>query len=161
MYGLRLIVDLSANNGGAILAAYDLFRQLFPQTEQNGLTRWRNNPVQATVVKVNPKIVPENFDPNTAGDEEIISYERPWNYRTDLDIDGNHFQSAAQKFADHPYKQSNYSSLLQWDLNDPFVTWKGPTAYATNITGYGNRTNFKQPFAAEDIVMVRAFSQVK
>lgn len=152
--GFRLIVDLSANNGGFVLSAYDLFRQIFPQTEQVGLTRARNNPVQERAVKIRPKIVAEPFDPNTAGQEELVAQQSVFNFRYDLDVNGKHFTSAAEKFQDHPYKESNFSALLQWDLNDPFTTVKGPTAFGTEITGYGNRTGFKQPFAAEDIIMV-------
>lgn len=145
---------MSANNGGYILSAYDLFRQLFPQTEQVGLTRFRNNPIQAASIRINPKIAPENPDVNTATYQQIVAYEESWNYRHDLDVNGKHFTSAAIKFADHPYKQSNFSALIQWDLNDPLTTVQGPLAFGTNITGYGNRTGFSQPFETENIVMV-------
>ena len=37
----KLIVDLFANGGGYILQGYDTFRQLFPQIEQDGFTRFR------------------------------------------------------------------------------------------------------------------------
>ena len=39
----KLIVDLFANGGGLILQGYDTFRQLFPQIEQDGFTRFRVN----------------------------------------------------------------------------------------------------------------------
>lgn len=147
-------MDLSANNGGYILSGYDLFRQIFPQTEQFGLTRFRNNDVQDRAVTINQKIVPEGFDPSKGAFEQVRAYERTWYYRHDLDIDGNKFRSAEQKWADHKVGDSNYSSLMQWDLNDPYLTTQGPVAFGTEITGYGNRTNFTQPFAAEDIIMV-------
>ncbi|KAF2441986.1 hypothetical protein P171DRAFT_474505 [Karstenula rhodostoma CBS 690.94] len=150
----KLVVDLSANNGGYILSGYDLFRQLFPQTEQVGLTRFRNNAVQDEAVKINQKIVPEGFDPSKGAFEQVRAYERSWDYRHDLDIDGKKFKSAEQKWANHKIGESNYSSLLQWDLNDPYLTTQGPVAFGTEITGYGNRTNFTQPFAAEDIIVL-------
>lgn len=150
----RLVVDLSANNGGLILSGYDLFRQLFPQTEQVGLTRFRNNKIQEAAIKVNGKIVPDNFDPKTAPVEQVRASEKEWNYLHDLDQNGKHFSSPEQKFGDHPHGESNYTSLLSWDLNDPYLTTEGPVAFGTEITGYGSRTNFKQPFAAENIIML-------
>jgi hypothetical protein len=150
----KLVVDLSANNGGFILSGYDLFRQIFPQTEQVGLTRFRNNKVQDKAVKINQKIVPKGFDPSIGAFEQVRAYEKSWDYRHDLDFDGKKFTSAEKKWEDHKVGPSNYSSLLQWDLNDPFLTTEGPVAFGTEITGYGNRTNFTQPFAAEDVIMV-------
>lgn len=150
----RLVVDLSANNGGYILSGYDLFRQLFPQTEQVGLTRFRNNKIQDAAIRVNKKIVPNPFDPEKGNLEQIRAYERSWDYRHDFDQNGKKFNSSSQKFAEHMYGGTNYSSLISWDLNDPYLTTKGPVAFGTEITGYGSRTNFTQPFAAENIIML-------
>ncbi|KAF1969056.1 hypothetical protein BU23DRAFT_248765 [Bimuria novae-zelandiae CBS 107.79] len=150
----RLVVDLSANNGGYILSGYDLFRQLFPHTEQVGLTRFRNNKIQAAAIRVNAKIIPQLFDPQKGNLEEIRAYEKSWDYRHDLDQNGKNFTSAAQKFKNHTFAASNYSALITWDLNDPFLTTQGPVAFGTEITGYGSRTNFTQPFAAENMIML-------
>ena len=150
----RLVVDLSANNGGYILSGYDLFRQLFPKTEQVGLTRFRNNQIQDAAININRKLLPKSFDPKKGNLEEIRAYEKNWNYRIDLDQDGNKFNSSEEKFAGHAFSQTNYSSLISWDLNDPYLTTQGPVAFGTEITGYGNRTNFTQPFAAENIIML-------
>lgn len=150
----RLVVDLSANNGGYILSGYDLFRQLFPKTEQVGLTRFRNNQISDASIRVNKKLLPKSFDPKTGSFEQVRAWERNWNYRIDLDQDGYKFNSSEEKFSGNVFAQSNYSSLIGWDLNDPYLTTQGPVAFGTEITGYGNRTNFTQPFAAENIVML-------
>ena len=150
----RLIVDLSANNGGYILSGYDLFRQLFPQTEQVGLTRFRNNKIQDAAIRVNKKIVPNPFDPDKGNFEQVRAFEKSWDYRHDLDQNGKKFNSSAQKFGGHMFQATNYTSLVSWDLNDPYLTTKGPVAFGTEITGYGNRTNFTQPFSAENIIML-------
>ncbi|KAJ4294124.1 hypothetical protein N0V90_007814 [Kalmusia sp. IMI 367209] len=150
----KLVVDLTANNGGYILSGYDLFRQLFPQTEQVGLTRFRNNKIQSAAVRISEKILPEGFDPKKGSTQQLRAWEKSWNYRHDLDQNGKHFTSSAQKFADHKHMDSDYTPLINWDLNDPYLTTQGPVAFGTEITGYGNRTNFTQPFAAEDIIML-------
>jgi len=155
----KLVVDLSANNGGAILQAYDLFRQLFPKTVQVGLTRFRNNPIQKEAVTINQKILPEGFDPATGDYWQQVAWEKSWNYRHDLNSEGKKFNSTEEKWADHKVGDSNHSSLVQWDPSDPYATTEGPTAFGTVITGYGNRTNFTQPFAADDIIMVSNISE--
>jgi hypothetical protein len=40
---------------------------------------------------------------------------------------------------------------VRWDLSDPLTLLNSG---GINVTGYGNRTGFKQPFEAENIVMV-------
>ena len=39
----KVIIDLSANGGGIILTGYDAFRQFFPQTTQDGFSRFREH----------------------------------------------------------------------------------------------------------------------
>jgi C-terminal processing protease CtpA/Prc len=41
----KVIIDLSANGGDAILTGYDAFRQFFPQNTQDGFTLFREHDV--------------------------------------------------------------------------------------------------------------------
>jgi len=150
----KLVVDLSANNGGYILSGYDLFRQLFPQIEQSSPTRYRRNRIFDAAARVVDKLIGPNFDPKTATYEQIYAWLQGWNYRYDLNVQGKHFSSQADKFGPHLYKQSNFTSLMEWDLEDRLTTVDGPYAFGVEITGYGSRKNFTQPFAAKDIIMV-------
>ena len=43
---------------------------------------------------------------------------------------------------------------MRWNFNDNLTTTNTTYGLGTDITGYGSRANFTQPFAAEDIIMV-------
>lgn len=157
----KLVVDLSANNGGYILQAYDLYRQLFPQTEQVGYTRYRENDILLSFTNISRKLVPTDFDPDTASDTQIRAHELSYDYLYDLNTTDQHFPSFEAKFGPFPYKGSNFSALQSWDLNDPLTTVNSTYGFGIEITGYGTRTNFTQPFAAEDIILVRTLQFYK
>lgn len=52
------------------------------------------------------------------------------------------------------YKGDLYTQLIRWNFNDPLTTSNSTYGFGTNITGYGDRANFTQPFAAENIIML-------
>jgi hypothetical protein len=43
---------------------------------------------------------------------------------------------------------------MRWNLNDPLTTRNATYGLGSDVTGYGSRTNFTQPFAAENIILV-------
>lgn len=150
----KLVVDLSANGGGYILQGYDLFRQLFPDIIQEDYTRVRENAQLLAIAKIFSDSTPEDYDPNTASDEIITSYEVFMNYRYDYNITEQPFTSFEEKFAPHVYAGDDYTNIIRWNFNDPLTTSNSTYGFGTDITGYGSRTNFTQPFAAEDIILL-------
>lgn len=167
----KLIVDLAANGGGLIFQGYDTFRQLFPQIVQDGNTRFRDTPEFMALSQVISGAFPPGFDPYTSNNDDLINlWETPNNYRYDINIENKPFSSYDEKFAPHQYNGDNFTSIIRWNFNDTLITSELPVSpqyFATNtllvnktygvgeyITGYGPRTNFTQPFAAEDIVML-------
>lgn len=149
----KLVIDLSANGGGYILQGYDLFRQLFPTIIQDGNSRWRENPYFLALSEI-ASAASANFDPNTATDSQIQFYENIFNYRYDYNISNQPFESYDAKFAPHVYKGDNFTNLMRWNLNDPLTTVNETYGLGTEITGYGTRANFTQPFKAENIIML-------
>lgn len=151
----KLVVDLSANGGGYILQGYDTFRQLFPQIEQDGFTRFRYTEALAVMAEVYASAIPADFDPETSPSDELINmYESVPNYRYDLNLTDGHFPSIADKFGPHEYNGDNFTGIIRWDLNDPLTTVNATYGMGMEITGYGSRRNFTQPFAAEDIILL-------
>jgi hypothetical protein len=53
------------------------------------------------------------------------------------------------------FNGDDFTEILRWNLDDPTTTTDPVYGLGETITGYGNRANFTQPFAAEDIIMVR------
>jgi len=150
----KLVIDLSANGGGYILQGYDLFRQLFPDLVQLDYSRVRENPQMLAIARALSDAIPDNYDPKTASNTLINAYETFFNWRYDYNITEQPFQSFEDKFAPHKFAGDEYTSLMRWNFNDPLTTSNTTYGFGTDVTGYGSRTNFTQPFAAEDIIML-------
>jgi hypothetical protein len=150
----KIIIDLSANGGGYILQGYDTFRQFFPQIIQEDYTRFRENEYLLTIAQVFSDAIPADYNPNTASNEIISDYETFYNYRYDYNLTEQPFATFGDKFDPHHYKGDPFTNFVRWNLNDPLTTSNSTYGFGTDITGYGSRTNFTQPFAAENIIMV-------
>lgn len=150
----KLVIDLSSNGGGYILQGYDLFRQLFPDIIQDGFSRLRESDSFLAVTKVFSDFIPDDYDPNTATEDQISVYETFMNYRYDYNLTNQPFESFAAKFGPHPLRGDEFTSLLRWNLDDPLTTSNETFGLGTDITGYGSRKNFTQPFKAENIIML-------
>ena len=150
----KLVIDLSANGGGLILQGYDTFRQLFPQIIQDGFTRFRNQEGFDLIAEEYAAIIPANYSPATASADLINIFESAPNYRFDYNITDQPFTSLQAKLGPQTYHGDNFTNIIRWDLDDPILTINATFGMGEEITGYGNRSNFTQPFAAENIIMV-------
>ncbi|CEJ87193.1 hypothetical protein VHEMI04334 [[Torrubiella] hemipterigena] len=128
----KLIVDFQANGGGSIVLGYDFFKQLFPDIEPDGYSRWRLNGGflgLARSLSSNP----------FAG--------QPWfRWQDDLNITNLPFTSFKDKFGPVAINNDAYTNIMRWDLNH--------TSLGLEVTGYGNRIDFVSPFKAQDIVLL-------
>lgn len=149
----KLVIDISANGGGYILQGYDLFRQLFPNIVQDGYTRWRESDTFLTIAEIY-SAASANFTPGSASVDSIRRFETTFNKGYDLNFTNQPFLTFADKFAPHVYKGDNYTALMRWNLTDPLTTSDLNFGVGTDITGYNSRTNFTQPFKAENIILV-------
>jgi hypothetical protein len=150
----KLVVDLSANGGGYIFQGYDLYRQLFPDIIQEDYTRVRENDQMLAISRILSDVIPDDYNPNTAPVLLIEAYEVLFNYRYDYNLTEQPFLTFEDKFAPHVFAGDNYTNIIRWNFNDPLTTSNTTFGFGTDITGYGSRTNFTQPFAAEDIIML-------
>jgi hypothetical protein len=150
----KLVIDVSANGGGYILQGYDTFRQLFPQILQDGFTRFRNTATLEVMAEETAQIIPGDYNPATASADLINLFESFANYRYDNNINDQPFHSDSDKFGPVTYNGDNFTHIIRWDLNDPLTTINATFGMGMEITGYGTRRNFTQPFAAEDIILL-------
>ncbi|KAH8661975.1 pyridine nucleotide-disulfide oxidoreductase family protein [Xylariales sp. PMI_506] len=150
----QLVVDVQVNGGGYIFQGYDTFRQLFPDIVQNGTGRWRWSSGFEAVADVTSAACP-NFDPNTASDEEIETCDSTWNWRYDLDVADDNFNSFEDKFGPVTFNNDSFTHVMQWNFSNPLDTINSTWGMGMDITGYGSRTNFTRPFGGpENIVIV-------
>jgi len=150
----KLIVDFQANGGGYILLGYDFFRQLFPHVVQDGFSRWKENVGFNTMSRIISDAV-AGLNPFTSDNEDLINAWDSWfNWRYDYDVDNKNFTSYDDKFTPHVYKNTPYTDLMRWPLDDPLTSVNDTFGIGIEITGYGALANVTQPFAAENIVIL-------
>ncbi|KAH9212186.1 hypothetical protein DL95DRAFT_509526 [Leptodontidium sp. 2 PMI_412] len=149
----KLVIDLSSNGGGNILTGYDAFRQLFPHIVQDGFSRLREHDAFKTMSTGISRYA-ANFSTSSDYSKDYFAYGLVLNYRYDLNVTDNKFLTYEDKFAPHEFNGDEYTSLLRWNMNDVTTTFNAVWGVGETIIGYGDRQNFTQPFAAEDIIMV-------
>jgi hypothetical protein len=143
----KLVIDLSSNGGGYIIAGYELFKQLFPQIEPFGGSRYRTSQVFMDLATIYSTLVANGTrtkaDPYNFWDIEQSAYA----VNQDLDVNLQRFKTIEQKYGPYTFQNDQFSNLVRWNLSD---TWNT----GLPVTGYGSRTNFTQPFASEDILLL-------
>jgi len=151
----KLIIDVSANAGGTILQGYSIFKSLFPSMDPYGGTRFRahetfdliGSEVSAYAGVVYP------WDIYAANNSVLDDFaESPFDYRADMTEQGTQFTSWAQKYGPHTFNGDNFTSIIRWNLSDPFSL----PGSGIIVDGYQNMTGYPavQYFAAQDIVIV-------
>ncbi|KAK2051545.1 hypothetical protein LY76DRAFT_584757 [Colletotrichum caudatum] len=150
----KLVIDLQVNNGGYIFQGYDTFRQIFPDTIQEGTGRWRYSPGFKAISEVISKNC-EGYNLETASTDLIQQCESVYNWAHDLDRDLDKFGSYEDKFPMAAYMNDTYTDLLQWDLENPLSTINDTFGIGYHVTGYGARKNNTRPFGgSENIVLL-------
>lgn len=117
----KLIIDVSANGGGTILQGYDLFRQLFPQILPDGFTRFRAHEAFDLIGGEISRFAGQ-FPREAALDNDTLAgyLNSAFNYRTDVNIDYENFESWDEKFGPFEYGPwpDNYTSIIRWNISD-------------------------------------------
>jgi hypothetical protein len=149
----KIVIDLSGNGGGIILNGYDAFRQFFPQTVQDGFSRFREHDAFNIMSKQISNFT-SGFSLESASTTQVVASQSVLDYRFDLNQTNLNFLTYDDKFRPQKFRHDNYTSLLRWNLSDPLLTTSWQYGLGMEITGYGDRQGYKQPFAAEDIIMV-------
>lgn len=150
----KLIIDFQANGGGYILQGYDFYRQLFPQVQEDGFSRWKGNDAFISIAHLISDEV-ANLNPYTSGNRnQINDYESWFNYRYDLNLTNQNFLTFEDKFTPHVHRDTPYTALMRWNLTDPLTTVNDTFGMGMEISGYGSLANLTQPFEPENIVML-------
>lgn len=157
----KLVIDVSANGGGTILLGYDLYKLLFPNDidhaaadrfrafESTDLIGQKFSELAGTFPRT---LVNETGNETLAELNDNIASSL-FNYRTDVDVNGENFESWADKFGPGlEQKGDNFTNLFRWNLSDVLIPLNSGGVY---VHGYGPLSNYtQQPFAAEDVVVV-------
>lgn len=156
----KLVIDLSANGGGTILQGYDLYKQLFPDGISHAAAD-RFRAFESTdllgqyfsrAAEGLPRVYVTEEENATLYELEGNVVSSVFNYQTDIDVNEKNFPNWPAKFGPSvEQKGDEFSNLFRWNLSDVLTPFNSGGIY---IHGFGNLTNYTQPFAAEDIVVV-------
>ncbi|KAF6822631.1 peptidase s41 family protein [Colletotrichum musicola] len=150
----KIVIDLQMNAGGFVVQGYDLFRQFFPDLVQDGFSRWRENEQFLALARI-VSAATENVDPQTTSSVEAVTlWENWWNFRFDLNMTNQPFESWDAKFAPHKWAGDNYTANTRWDLSRSLTTSNESFGLGIEVTGYGTRQNFTRPFDPQNIVLL-------
>lgn len=149
----KLIIDLQANGGGTILQGYDLFKQLFPDEDPYGASRFRAIEAVDLIGKAYSSFASQS--PRVEGTNYTVqNAQTSWfDYHTDMNVKGEPFQSWAEKFGPEEVNGDKYTTLARWNLSDIYTPF---FSGGINVTGYGPLANFTGPpkFKPEDVVIL-------
>lgn len=153
----KVIVDMSTNTGGLVNLAHDAFRQFFPNTTEESYSRFREHPAFNELVTASNSIVPAKYDIATSSSVALTSLAADhFNYHWNINQIRQPFTSKDAEFAPVTFNGDTFSSgLAQYDYANPLVALNKTTGgIGIEVTGYGTRTNFPQPFPAANIVLL-------
>lgn len=153
----KLIIDLQANPGGSAPLGVELYAQLFPSLPADIRANMRATKVNEILGQIvsglNASSLAHklNLDPNITADPDLAVISTPYNYRQDILPDGSApYGSWSEVYGPIVTSNDNLTNVFQRNYSDPI--WAGVAHLIT--TGTGTRTNFSQPFATKDIVIL-------
>ncbi|ODA78334.1 hypothetical protein RJ55_05715 [Drechmeria coniospora] len=150
----KLVIDLQGNDGGFSFLGYDFFRQLFPDVEPDGFSRFKNSKGFVAMSRVISDAV-KDINPFTSDDVNLVDFSQiAFNYRYDLNVHNKPFRSFEEKFGPHMIRDTPYTSLMRWNLTDPIRTTNASMGAGIQISGYGKLANLSAPFKPENIVLL-------
>ncbi|KAI8943578.1 hypothetical protein NX059_001574 [Plenodomus lindquistii] len=134
----KLIIDLQANGGGTILQGYDLFKQLFPNLDPYGASRFRAieaaDLIGQAYSEFGSKFPREYATNNTIAQAQASFFD----YHQDMTVDGKPFSSWDEKFGPVEVNGDSYTTLARWNLSDPYIPY---ASGGINVTGYASLSN--------------------
>lgn len=149
----KLIIDLQANGGGTILQGYDLFKQLFPDQDPYGASRFRS--IEAVdLIGQSYSAFGSKFPRAISGNSTITQAQGSYfDYHQDMTVDGTPFSSWEEKFGPEEVNGASYTALSRWNLSDIYIPF---ASGGINVTGYNTLSNVTGAprFDPENIVIV-------
>ncbi|KAK5574253.1 hypothetical protein LTR43_000536 [Exophiala xenobiotica] len=150
----KLIIDLQGNPGGHVDLGTDLFAQLFPSIPPNSKSNMRDHLgfwILGNVASSNATAATKTSD---GGEDELVSEltYMPLSYQSVVTDNLKDFSDFNDFYGPNELYGGNFSSFFQNNYTDSSASDFDGTGII--VTGTNNRTNFRQPFAAQDIVVI-------
>jgi Peptidase family S41 len=148
----KLIIDVSANGGGDVFLAYDLFKQLFPQKTPFDGSRFRaHEAVNIFGSQIGTFLA--NLDPKSplVALVDRIRFE-PFNFGISENVKGENFKDWNDLYGPNKIYGDNFTNVMRQNVSDTTYT---EAANGIIVSGYGNRTDLPaQPYLPENILIM-------
>ncbi|KAI2485515.1 Peptidase S41 family protein [Pyrenophora tritici-repentis] len=148
----KLIIDLQANGGGTVLQGYDMFKQLFPDQDPYGASRFRAHEALDLIGQATSQFA-SKFPRNEISENYTIGQAQSsyFDYNFDMKVDGTPFSSWDEKIGPQEVNGALYTTLVRYNLTDPYIPYIG-----IDVSGYNQPANvtLKQRFKPENIVLL-------
>ncbi|KAF2660809.1 hypothetical protein K491DRAFT_711398 [Lophiostoma macrostomum CBS 122681] len=152
----KLIIDLRGNGGGTIDVGFDLFKQLFPDQDPFGGTRYRAHEAH----QLFSAAVTSALNNNTLKAMNETVYDTiedsygVFDYRNVRDANGSSFTSFWDYYGPYENNNDTFTSIRRYNYSNI------PGGYTSgsdfNVTGYLSEAPAPpQPFKAENIILVQ------
>ncbi|KAJ9636107.1 hypothetical protein H2204_005604 [Knufia peltigerae] len=150
----KLIVDFQGNPGGSIDLGTDLFAQLFPSIPPNSKSNMRDHLgfwILGNIASSNATAALQTPD---GGEDELVSEltYTPLSYQSVVTDNLTAFSDFNSFYGPNEIYGANFSAFFQNNYTDASASDFDGVGIV--ITGTNNRTNFRQPFAPQDIVVL-------
>jgi hypothetical protein len=142
------IIDIRTNGGGKVLSGYDMYLQFFPSKEPQTQSRYRGHAAS------------ELFGDKCSSFKSINTlnaelFTSPFSNDAYLSSDLQEYADWKAMYPPSHFQNDKFTSLLKYNLSDPYTTSNTRLAVGITLTGYGDRSNFTEdPFRAEDIIIL-------
>ncbi|KIW23025.1 uncharacterized protein PV07_11257 [Cladophialophora immunda] len=149
----KLVIDLQGNGGGYIDLGTDTFAQLFPSIAPNSKSNLRDHLGFWILGNAASEAVTAAKKTSDVSDEQLDEYVySPMSYQSVVSYQFYDFPDFETYYGPYPAYSGNWSAFFQNNYTDPSSSdFEGQGII---ITGTNNRTGHRQPFAAQDIVVL-------
>lgn len=167
----RLIIDVRGNGGGFVNMGYDLYKQLFPNSDPYSGNRIRYHPASLRIAQAFTQLIDqdvidgliraigggmgENLSTVQANTYQVAAYASlsGLDQFLNLDKDGKPFNTFDDFFGPANIYGDRFTNILTYDLDNLLAV--GDLSY--DITGYDDRASYSTrspPFTPENVILV-------
>ena len=152
----KLLVDLRGNTGGLISMGFEAFKQIFPDLEPYGATRYRSHESFKIFSSAIADFVNNGTYANVQPEQHamIVAQSSTWDYQNILDENGTDFSDFKDYYGPYINNKDQFTALRRYN----FSNFEGgyPSSTDFNLTGFGDQAPApsKRPFESENIVMM-------
>lgn len=147
----RLVIDLRGNGGGTIDVGFEFFKQLFPNVEPYGASRFRAHDAFKLYTAGVASIATNESLAAALPDTYLEAKISAFNFENMLDVNHQPYKSFSDWYGPQTINGDTFTSTRRYNFSNPL----GGHTLPANMTGYPPEPTPPQPFKPENIVLIQ------